>query len=310
MKRILRGAAAFAAIVGLSQLALAASLPLVTTQPDPPSDVASYFVADTDSRWTGSEWSADDIAALRQKITYVFVIFNENRSFDHEYGTLPGVNGLYSDGKNPRSPPDTPGFTESYLDTNTGETISVQPFRVGPEQNSTIKDSTDHSHRGLAAKMDVRNGVAKMDRFAEVEWRKYARSGGAAREAMGKQFARLVMAHIDCDTIPFFWRYASRFTIFDNNFATEDTPSTPNAVAMIAGQSGETQWVKHPSETQDADPGRFHRANQRHDQRQDLFGNGDHARSAIGRGPAAVVGLRVRQHGRWSRAGWSPEGMV
>src|SRR3984957_3996859 len=28
--------------------------------------------------------------------------------------------------------------------------------------------------------------------------------------------------------------------------------STPNAVAIIAGQSGDTQWVKHPSETQDA----------------------------------------------------------
>ena len=65
----------------------------------------------------GPEWSADDIAALRQKVKYVFVIFNENRSFDHEYGTLPGVNGLYSDGKAPRSPADTPGFTESYLDT-------------------------------------------------------------------------------------------------------------------------------------------------------------------------------------------------
>ena len=76
----------------------------------------------------------------RQKVKYVFVIFNENRSFDHEYGTLPGVNGLYSDGKTPRSPADTPGFTESYLDTNTGETVTVQPFRLGPEQNSTIKD--------------------------------------------------------------------------------------------------------------------------------------------------------------------------
>jgi phospholipase C len=253
MKCMHRYAAAVAAIACPVQPALAASsLPLVTTQPDLPADVAPYFVADTDSRWTGSEWSADGIAALRQKIKYVFVIFDENRSFDHEYGTLPGVNGLYSDGKNPRSPPDTPGFTESYLDTNTGETVSVQPFRVGPEQNSTIKDSTDHSHTGLAAKLDVQNGVARMDKFAEVEWRKYARAGGAAREAMGKQFARLVMAHIDCDTIPFFWRYASRFTIFDNIFATEDTPSTPNAVAMIAGQSGETQWVKHPSETQDA----------------------------------------------------------
>ena len=56
------------------------------------------------------------------------------------------------------------------------------------------------------------------------------------------------MSHIDCDTIPFFWQYASRFTLFDNIFATEDTPSTPNAIAMIAGQSGETQWVKHGTE--------------------------------------------------------------
>ena len=162
---------------------------------------------------------------------------------------FPGVNGLYSDGKNPRSPADTPGFTQTYVDANTGETVTVQPFRVGPEQNSTFKDSTDHSHAGLAAKIDVENGVPKMDKFAFVEWQRYARSGSAQGEAMGKQFARLVMAHIDCDTIPFFWRYASRFTIFDNIFATEDTPSTPNAIAMIAGQSGETQWVKHPGAT-------------------------------------------------------------
>ena len=75
-------------------------------------------------------------------------------------------------------------------------------------------------------------------------------AGSPARQAKGKQFANLVMAHIDCNTIPFFWQYANRFTIFDNIFATEDTPSTPNAVAMIAGQSGETQWVKHPSDDQ------------------------------------------------------------
>ena len=84
-----------------------------------------------------------------------------------------------------------------------------------------------------------------MDKFAYDEYTRFASKGGAANDAEGKQFARLVMSHIDCDTIPFFWQWASRFTIFDNIFATEDTPSTPNAVAMIAGQSGETQWVKH-----------------------------------------------------------------
>ncbi len=249
MNPMLRGVTILGSIAGLARAAFAASTPLVATQPDPSPDVAPYFVSDADPRWSDESWSPRDIDMLRQKVKYVFVIFNENRSFDHEYGTLPGVNGLYSDGKSPRGSASTPGFTETYLDTNTGETVTVQPFRFGPEQNSTIKDSTDHSHTGLAAKLDVQNGVPQMDKFAFVEWSKYARSGSAQSEAMGKQFARLVMAHIDCDTIPFFWRSASRFTIFDNIFATEDTPSTPNAVAMIAGQSGETQWVKHPGPT-------------------------------------------------------------
>ena len=251
MKMMLSGATILASIASFTAPAFSASPSLVTTQPDPQADVQPYFVADADPRWSDANWSADDLALLRQKVKYVFVIFNENRSFDHEYGTLPGVNGLYSDGKNPRGPADTPGFTQIYLDTSAGQSVTVQPFRVGPEQNSTIKDSTDHSHAGLAAKIDVKDGVAQMDRFAFVEWYRYAHSGSGQGEAMGKQFARLVMAHIDCDTIPFFWRYASRFAIFDNIFATEDTPSTPNAVAMIAGQAGETQWVKHPSATAD-----------------------------------------------------------
>jgi phospholipase C len=248
MKRILHSATALAALACLLHPAFAVSdsRPLATAQPDPSQDVTPYFVGETDPHWSSAEWSKQDIETLRQKIKYVFVIFNENRSFDHEYGAFPGVNGLYSDGKNPRSAADTPGFTQSYLDTVTGKTVTVEPFLVGPQQNASFKDSTDHSHKSLAAKLDVKNGIPQMDKFAEVEWRDYAKPGSAEGEKQGTQFARLVMAHIDCDTIPFFWLYASRFTIFDNIFATEDTPSTPNAVAMLAGQSGETQWVKHP----------------------------------------------------------------
>src|SRR5258708_9347464 len=66
MKRMLHGLTAFAVAASLSQPAFAASPSLVTTQPDPPPDVAPYFIADTDSRWSSPEWSADDIAALRQ----------------------------------------------------------------------------------------------------------------------------------------------------------------------------------------------------------------------------------------------------
>ncbi|WP_341531279.1 alkaline phosphatase family protein [Nostoc sp. UHCC 0302] len=186
---------------------------------------------------------------LRDRIKYVFVIFNENHSFDNEYGTFPGVNGLYSDGRRPRSPEKTPGFTQTYTDTN-GLTVKVQPFRIGAEQNASAIDSVDHSHTGLATKLHIVNGEPQMDQFAYDEYRRFASKGGTANIAEGKQFANLVMSHIDCDTIPFFWKWASRFTVFDNIFATEDTPSTPNAIAMLAGQSGETQWIKHGSDGQ------------------------------------------------------------
>jgi len=215
--------------------------PIIITQPDVDSDVAPYV-----NDWAGEPKLPKEmlVKLLRDRIKYVFVIFNENHSFDNEFGTFPGVNGLYSDGRKPRSAENTPGFTQTYTDVN-GLTVTVQPFRIGPEQNSTVWDSVDHSHTGLATKIDVVNGMAKMDKFAYDEYTRFASKGGAANAAEGTQFARLVMSHIDCDTIPFFWRWASRFTIFDNIYATEDTPSTPNAIAMIAGQSGETQWVEH-----------------------------------------------------------------
>lgn len=220
---------------------------MVTLQPDANADIRRYL---NDPAHEPKLPPAVMQKLLQEKIKYVFVIFNENHSFDNEFGTFPGVNGLYSDGRKPRDAAHTPGFTQTYTDVN-GNAVTVQPFRIGPDQNSSVIDSVDHSHTGLATKIDVdpTTGVAKMDKFAYDEYHKYAPniSATAANQAKGKQFSNVVMSHIDCDTIPFMWDWASHFTIFDNIFATEDTPSSPNAIAMIAGQAGETQWVKHPS---------------------------------------------------------------
>jgi phospholipase C len=213
--------------------------PLVTPQPAPDATIQPYVT-------TYAPGPARDqlITELRSKVKYVFVIFNENHSFDNEFGTFPGANGLYSDGLVPRDAAHTPGFEQFYTDAN-GEKVSLHPFRIGPEQNATVVDSVDHSHAGLAKKLDVKNSNAAMDGFAAEEYERYASKGGPANVGMGTQYARLVMSYIDCDTIPYSWQYADRFVLFDNIFATEDTPSTPNAIAMIAGQAGETQWVKH-----------------------------------------------------------------
>ena len=244
--RFLRRCSAIAAVASLIQPALApvafaqykASVTAQPTSSDPL--VTQYYSAPGNSPQLSYEQMTQ---LLRGKIKYVFVIFNENHSFDNEFGTFPGVDGLYSSGSKPRSAADTPGFTQTYVDSYSGKTSTVRPFLIGPKQNATAIDSVDHSHTGLAKKLHVVDGVPRMDGFAQDEFTGKATT--QANEARGRQFANLVMSHIDCDTIPFYWQYANRFTIFDNIFATEDTPSTPNAIAMIAGQAGETQWVKH-----------------------------------------------------------------
>lgn len=237
--------AALALAVGpLRWLADEAASQAVTLQPDPSPEVIPYY-----RDWTKGEEPKfsrqEKIALLRAKVKYVFVIFNENQSFDHYFGTFPGANGIYSDGKQPRAARDTPGFTQTYANLATGATATVEPFRIGPVENANVYDSADHSHIGLARKLHVSGNAAAMDQFALDEYRRFVASAGDENEKKGTQFARLVMSHVDCDTIPFLWQYASRFILFDNMFATQDAPSTPNAIALIAGQSGETQWVKH-----------------------------------------------------------------
>jgi phospholipase C len=243
---VLATAAAFGGMV--SALAQTVS---VTAQPDPGPAVAPY-IADP-----GSEPAVardELIRRLRARVKYVFVIFNENHSFDNEFGAFPGANGLFSDGRAPRDPARTPGFSQTYQDAS-GQTVTVTPFRIGPEQNASFLDSVDHTHKGLARKLHVVDSKPGMDAFAADEYARFGANGEPADRAMGAQFARLVMSYIDCDTIPFLWNYASRFTLFDNIFATEDTPSAPNAIAMIAGQAGETQWVKHGAEPRAAKAG-------------------------------------------------------
>ncbi|HTP59387.1 MAG TPA: alkaline phosphatase family protein, partial [Spirochaetia bacterium] len=178
------------------------------------------------------------VRLLRQHIKYVFVLYQENRSFDSYFGTFPGVDGLYS-----QPPGKTPGFFQVLTNTD-GTQSTIQPFRIGPREFAADTDDVDHSHALLAAKMDVANGAAKMDKFAAVEEAKYAK--GAAPSLMAKQFGELTMAYMDGDTVPFLWRYANRFVLFDRIFQSMVGPSTPGNLAIIAAQSGQTQEALHP----------------------------------------------------------------
>jgi phospholipase C len=201
---------------------------------------------------------AQELALLQKKIKYVFVLFQENRSFDFYFGTYPGAHGLFSQ---PAS--QTPGFVQPIVLTS-GKVGTISPFKI-PQSVTDIHgnpvllypedtDSVNHSHVGIDAKLDLNaSNVAQNDRYAFVEQglkgtlsadgKTYT---GPAPTEQQVQKGELVIGHVDCDTAPFLWNYADRFTLFDNFFDTVIGPSTPNAIAMIAGQSGKTQWVLHP----------------------------------------------------------------
>lgn len=191
--------------------------------------------------------SHDEIVALIQrKIKYVFVLYQENRSFDSYFGTFPGANGLFS-----QAAAQTPGFVQKIVNTD-GTTGTISPFYIGPSQYAADTDDLDHSHARTVAKMDVQNGAALMDQYAVTEELKYSPTGNPSLKA--KQYGELSMAYEDCNTIPILWAYADRFALFDNVFEAMTGPSTPGNLAIMSAQSGQTQWALHPATAAAAPP--------------------------------------------------------
>jgi phospholipase C len=205
---------------------------------------------------------AQKLALLRKKVKYVFVLFQENRSFDFYFGTYPGANGLFS-----KPAKLTPGFVQPIVNTD-GTVSTISPFLIPATVTATTgatvpiypadTASVDHSHAGIDNGLDVdAENIPQNDRYALNAEGLTTKNGSIVSLSTGlpptttpsliqKQTAELVLGHVDCNAAPVLWNYADRFTLFDNFFDTVIGPSTPNALAMFSGQSGETQWVEHP----------------------------------------------------------------
>ncbi|NYF78411.1 phospholipase C [Granulicella arctica] len=197
---------------------------------------------------------AEKLRLIRQHIKYVFILFQENRSFDFYFATYPGADGLYS-----KSADQIAGFTQPIVNLD-GTIGTISPFKIPASvvdaNGKTVPlyptdiASVNHSHLGIAHKLDLdANSIAQNDRYALTEEGVTLIDGKPSKlpTLERKQFGELVMSHVDCDAAPFLWSYADRFTLFDHFFDTVIGPSGPNAIAMIAGQSGETQWMLHPN---------------------------------------------------------------
>jgi phospholipase C len=236
LKELFKRGTALAAVASMFQVSLAFADPVITPQPGGPTAARAMMVAHEPAIST-----AQEVALLRKHVKYVFIIFQENRSFDSYFGTFPGANGLFS-----QPAAQTTGFYQPIENTD-GTMSMISPFRIGPAQYAADTDDVDHSHVGMGKKMDVVDGQAKMDHFALVEEQEHMK-GQSKPSLMAKQYGELEMAYEDCNTVPYLWNFASRFVLFDNFYQHTIGPSAPAAIALIAGQTGETQWVEHPNE--------------------------------------------------------------
>jgi phospholipase C len=162
-------------------------------------------------------------------ITHVIVLFQENVSFDHYFGTYP--NAQNKAGEQPFTAfPGTPtvnGLSPELLNANpnfnAANTARVNPTRLSPAQAYTC--SQNHNYGPEQAAVD--GGL--MDQFPKYTGR--TTSEGCAADGS------TVLGYYDGNTVAALWNYAQNFALNDNSFDNIFGPSTPGAINLISGQT-------------------------------------------------------------------------
>jgi len=159
-------------------------------------------------------------------IKHVVVIFDENVSFDHYFGTYPKA-------ANPKGEPAftastaTPsvnGLTSTLLTANPN---TDQPTRLSPAQAVTC----DMNHGYKAEQQAFDHGL--MDQFVQ-----HTDSGDCSAKYTGESYEPgMVMDYYDGNTVTGLWNYAQRFAMSDNSYGTGFGPSTPGALNLVSGQT-------------------------------------------------------------------------
>jgi phospholipase C len=160
-------------------------------------------------------------------IKHVVVIFQENVSFDHYFGTYPHAK-TNNDSTNyfRGAKDDTPrvnGLEQAGLLTN--NLNAVNPFRL--DRSNAVTCDQDHSYGDEQAAFD--GGL--MDRFAKVSC-----NDAALGPILGPNST---MGYFDGNTATALWNYAQRFAMSDNSFGTTFGPSTPGLLNLVAGNTFE-----------------------------------------------------------------------
>jgi phospholipase C len=175
-------------------------------------------------------------------IKHLVVIFDENVSFDHYFGTYP----------NATNPAGEPGFKAApgtpSVNGLTGELLTNNPNLDNPQRldrSQALTCDQDHTYTDEQKADD--SGL--MDKFVQSV------SGGSCTDKS------IVMDYYDGNTVTGLWNYAQNYALSDNSFDTMFGPSTPGALNLISGETqgatvtgGTTHNVVNGNDIGDLDP--------------------------------------------------------
>lgn len=137
--------------------------------------------------------------AAGRPLQHVVLVTQDHRSFDHYFGTRPGVDGIPAGVCLP-SGTDKPCVAPYLLDSST----ELTPFNDG--------------RRYLLGQIDG----GKMDGFVST----YANSAADGRQTMG---------HYDRTELPYYWQLADDFMVMDHYFAAQPTNGVANRYFAVTG---------------------------------------------------------------------------
>ena len=167
------------------------------------------------------------------KLEHLIFIVQENRSFDHYFGTYPGANGI------PTNPDGS--FAVCIPDTYQ-EDKCVKPYVT----RSIEFDGGPHDHS--SAVTDIDGG--KMDGFIKALpprpqkcW--VDRDQPICDTLLGPQGQPDVMSTLGRSSIPNYWAYADQFVLQDAMFASVDSWTLPSHLFLMSG------WSAHCSDPTD-----------------------------------------------------------
>jgi phospholipase C len=175
-------------------------------------------------------------------VKHLVVIYQENVSFDHYFGTYPSAT---NQGGSPfyakRGTPSVTGLTTALLTSNPN---GANPQRLSPSNvNDVLTCDQDHNYTDEQAAFD--NGA--MDKFLTTL------GNGTSKTPEGGACAKsTVLNYYDGNTVTSLWNYAQHFAMSDNSYGTTFGPSSPGAINLVSGDTGAvdmTHTANSPSQT-------------------------------------------------------------